>query len=72
MIDYTKPVWTKSGKPVTILKIDLNAVQPVVGFYFEEDTELVDQWTTNGEYFFKPSKGSPMDLTNEPPKTLVD
>lgn len=71
MIDFTKPVFTKSGHKVTILTISLKAHQPVVGIYHGEDGEEVEQWSLHGKFFVDAEEAG-LDLTNEPPKTLVD
>jgi len=71
MIDFTKPVFTKSGLKFTLLTDSLKSFQPVVGIVrLDDGTEEVEKWNLDGSYYLNGSE-STMDLTNEPPKTLV-
>lgn len=50
MIDFTKPVQTRDGKPVRILCTDMNnPVYPVVGLVNYGREEYVITWTIEGQ-----------------------
>jgi len=53
MIDFTKPVQTRSGKPVRIFATDLKADRPVIGCIphpNQPDRELMYSWYLDGSY----------------------
>lgn len=66
MIDFTKPVTTKSGQKVRILCTDgPNKYYPVIGLLEGEDD--VETWTLDGQYMpHDPEKYGNLDLVNTP------
>jgi hypothetical protein len=61
MIDYSKPVCTKSGKPVTVLTTDAPGVFPVIGWMLDKyDDAMPYRWQIDGSYLL--DEPSWMDL----------
>ena len=50
MLDLTKPVQTKSGYPVTIVRTDLRADFPILAIAHYEFYDLPVQYTKEGRY----------------------
>jgi len=64
MIDFTKPVRTKSGEPVEIITTEGRGRYPIIGFV--ANNELPSSWTTDGHVAV--SVKSSGDLENVPQK----
>ena len=65
MIDFSKPVRTKSGRAVRILCTDAPGVMSVIGLASDE----LLRWTVNGSFYF--NRTSDYDLENVPEGTFV-
>jgi hypothetical protein len=63
MIDFTKPVQTRDGRPVEIITTKGRSHQPVLGYI--EDNVLADYWSAGGEYIGAGTV-SEVDLINVP------
>lgn len=65
-IDFTKPVQTRSGKPVRIICMDRQGDLPIVGLLkIRDNYEIVNYWLKNGSYLLN-QEISPNDLVNVP------
>lgn len=65
MIDFTKPVQTRSGLPVRILCTDRQCEDlPVVGLVRRDGIDFVETWKINGSYENLPCHK--LDLINVP------
>lgn len=62
VIDWTKPVRAKTGRPVHIYAIDHNLTKPVLGRH-DDDTSAY-AWTYDG--LFQPGQTGILDLENVP------
>ena len=62
MIDYTKPVQTRDGRPVTILSTEGRGQYPVIG-YVGKDTAM-KKWSAEGNYSTDGDRT--LDLINVP------
>ncbi len=69
-LDLTKPVQTKSGKPVTILNTQARGLQPIIGQ--TSDDESVEKWHLDGTYYREKGTPSCLDLINTPEKRTVE
>ena len=67
MIDWTKPVRTRHGKPVEILSIHGKAPRPIVG-YIEGIFEPIT-WNINGKYYEFGNDEFDLENAPEPVKT---
>jgi hypothetical protein len=63
MIDFTKPVTTRSGLVVDVVSISLRGDYPVGGYLGEDDTFI--RWSKDGKYFIS-RVDSEFDLVNLP------
>lgn len=68
MIDLTKPVRTKRGEPVTILKTDAKGDYPVVGLRDFGEAEEPACWRADGQYDV--AGPSNYDLENVPERLV--
>lgn len=70
MIDYTKPVQTRSGKSVRILCIDgPNKNRPILGAV--QDMLAVYSWCETGQYYEGEGSENPFDLVQQRTRTLL-
>lgn len=71
LFDPTKPVQTRDGRRVTILKQDLKDAQPLVGVIHaidEHDHDFVEQWCSDGRFSVAGKGNDFSDLVNVPAK----
>lgn len=69
MIDWTKPIQTKDGKPVEIITISGRLfLYPVIGYIGTETS--TSTWTKDGKYM-KSGHRADKDLENVPPPKKV-
>ena len=67
MIDFTKPVQTRDGRPVRILCTDLLGHQPIAGAIKQSDhREDLATWTSSGHFHNDEGAFSYADLINAP------
>jgi len=69
MVDFSKPVQTRDGRPVRILCTDRKKTeQPVVGLIgYLDGTEIPHTWSHEGN-FLVTNQECETDLVNAPPK----
>lgn len=69
MIDFTKPVYTRDGRRVTIFGTDFDADAnfPVRGTVEGERPKTMRSWQSSGKYVGDGAL-APLDLTNEQPR----
>ena len=71
LLDLTKPVYTKDGKPARIICTDANCNQPIVTLVKNDDgTEFLSTYTKEGHFYTH--KESDYDLINVTRKSLID
>ena len=63
MIDFTKPVQTRDGRPVEIVMTNLRGLFAVAG-YIGTNIDL-SRWTCDGKYYLEQGESS-LDLINVP------
>lgn len=64
MLDLTKPVQTRDGRPVRLLCTDANSRFPVTGLVSQpQGNDVVGTWTVEGSYLDEPGE-DPLDLVN--------
>lgn len=67
MIDFTKPVQTRSGIPVTILTTQVRGSRyPVIGYLGQET--IFSEWTSDGRWLYSSRDPNPKDIINVPEK----
>ena len=73
-IDLSKPVQTGDGRPVQIFRTDLKGGYPVGGVITIEGSrgveEILESWTTLGEYMIKCDSCPEDDLVNVPDRPV--
>lgn len=71
MLDLTKPVQTRDGRPVRIYRTDGSGIRPIHGaIKNSEGHEYVAQWYANGRHYGDTIKSS-CDLVNVPVRHTV-
>lgn len=71
MLDLTKPVQTKDGRPVRLLCADAKKTQPIVGLVQNKDgTETLRCWSADGSWLLD-DKATPKDLINSHEKRMA-
>lgn len=69
-LDFTKPVQTRSGLKVTLLKTDLlDATHPILAVLHRTDKDLVLQYSPDGKFYARSTYESADDLVNVPEVT---
>ena len=68
MTDFTKPVQTRSGLPVTIITTEGRGSHKVIGYM--DDEEDLSYWLADGK-FFKGAQEDECDLINVPEKRVM-
>lgn len=66
MIDFKKPVQTRSGSPVTILTKEARGKYPLIGHIGESKT--LSRWDKNGKLYAGDDQERDADLINVPEK----
>lgn len=66
-LDYTKPVQTRDGRPVTILTFSGRGDWPIIGYI--SDSEYLTAWAENGKLCLDPAAQDNEDLVNVPQHT---
>lgn len=72
MFDPTKPVRTRDGQEVEILRSDLKCVEPIVSVITKRDGEQSIFRHSEGGHFFEDKSESSLDLINIPEKFWVN
>lgn len=71
MVDFTKPVTTRDGRPVRILCTDRKGTDhPVVGLVESKDCEELLHWTSSG-FYNRFETRTALDLINPPVKKYL-
>lgn len=66
-LDLARPVQTRTGYPVTLLKTDLRRTYPLIGYYTLNGEDRVGSWTAEGQWSVESdASGSDQDLINVP------
>lgn len=75
MIDFTKPVQTRDGRPVRILCTDRKdslSSETIVGLVEDHEGEAIYTWNANGSYFGTDDEECSDDLINGPENVCAD
>lgn len=65
-LDLARPVQTRTGHAVTLLKTDLRRTYPLVGYFTLNGEDCVGSWTAEGQWVMDSASGSDLDLINVP------
>jgi hypothetical protein len=63
MLDITKPVQTREGRPVRLICTDRRGTHPLIGLISEKDEEKLGTWMVDGSRFDTPGTAD-ADLIN--------